>query len=33
MTRVDAHVDKMEEQSDGTTFLLTGHLTSGMYKG
>ena len=30
---VDAHVDRMEEQSDGTTFLLTGYLTSGMYKG
>ena len=30
---VDAHVDTMEEQIDGTTFLLTGHLTSGMYKG
>ena len=30
---VDAHVDTMEEQRDRTTFLLTGHLTSGMYKG
>ena len=30
---VDAHVDTMEEQSDGTTFLLTGHLVSGEYKG
>ena len=30
---VDAHVDTMEEQPNGTTFLLTGHLTSGTYKG
>ena len=30
---VDAHVDRMEEQSDGTTFLLTRYVTSGMYKG
>ena len=30
---VDAHVDTMEEQSDGTTFLLMGHLVSGHYKG
>ena len=27
---VDAHVDTMEEQGDGTMFLLTGHLVSGV---
>jgi hypothetical protein len=30
---VDAHLDTMEEQGDGTRFVLTGHLTSGQYKG
>lgn len=30
---VDAHIDTMEEQSDGTRFVLSGHLTSGQYKG
>jgi hypothetical protein len=30
---VDAHVDTMEEQGDGTALLLTGHLVSGAYKG
>jgi hypothetical protein len=30
---VDAHVDTMQEQGDGTRFLLTGQLTSGLYKG
>lgn len=30
---VDAHLDTMEEQSDGTTFVLTGRLASGEYKG
>lgn len=30
---VDAHLDTMEEQGAGTRFVLTGHLTSGKYKG
>jgi hypothetical protein len=30
---VDAHVDAMDEQPNGTTFVLTGHLVSGLYKG
>jgi hypothetical protein len=29
---VAVHVDTMKELPDGTTFLLTGHLMSGLYK-
>jgi len=30
---IDAHIDKMQELADGTQFGLTGHITSGSYKG